>query len=103
MRSKTASTGSISIWGRSGVGRSLPFRLATVLGIGAVATLALGAFTTVDAQAAAPKILYVSQSGLDSGSCTAARSLLNNSPVNARDLSLDGRELMGARTQRIQP
>jgi hypothetical protein len=46
--------------------------LATVLGIGAVATLALGAFTTVDAQAAAPKILYVSQSGLDSGSCTAA-------------------------------
>jgi hypothetical protein len=44
--------------------------------------------------------LGLSVTGVE-GSTT--RRLLNNSPVNARDLSLDGRELMGARTQRIQP
>jgi hypothetical protein len=31
------------------------------------------------------------------------RRLLNNSPFDARDLSPDRRELVGARTKRIQP
>jgi hypothetical protein len=43
---------------------------AATLGAGAVG-LALGAFAPA-AQAAAPKTLYVSQTGLDSGTCTSA-------------------------------
>jgi hypothetical protein len=42
---------------------------ATVLG---AAVLAFGAFAPAAAQAAAPKTLYVSQGGLDSGTCTSA-------------------------------
>jgi hypothetical protein len=42
---------------------------ATALG---AVVLALGAFAPVAAQAAAPKTLYVSQGGLDSGTCPAA-------------------------------
>ena len=44
---------------------------ATVLGAGAV-VLAFGAFAPVAAQAAAPTTLFVSQGGLDSGTCTSA-------------------------------
>jgi len=44
---------------------------AAALGAGA-AVLALGAFTPAAAQAAAPAALYVSQGGLDSGTCTSA-------------------------------
>jgi Bacterial Ig-like domain (group 3) len=40
--------------------------------LGAVAVLAFGAFAPVAAQAAAPTTLYVSQGGLDSGTCTPA-------------------------------
>jgi hypothetical protein len=43
---------------------------ATALGAGAV--LALGIFAPAAAQAAAPKTLFVSQGGLDSGTCTSA-------------------------------
>ena len=43
---------------------------ATALGAGVV--LALGVFAPAAAQAAAPKTLYVSQGGLDSGTCTSA-------------------------------
>src|SRR5579862_7711389 len=42
---------------------------ATALG---AAVLALGAFAPAAAQTAAPKTLYVSQGGLDSGICTSA-------------------------------
>src|SRR5215472_14257592 len=42
---------------------------ATALG---AVVLALGAFSPAAAQAAAPKTLYVSQGGLDSGTCTSA-------------------------------
>jgi hypothetical protein len=44
---------------------------ATVLGAGAV-VLAFGAFAPAAAQAAAPTSLFVSQGGLDSGTCTSA-------------------------------
>jgi hypothetical protein len=44
---------------------------ATVLGAGAV-VLAFGAFAPAAAQAAAPTTLFVSQGGLDSGTCTSA-------------------------------
>src|SRR5260370_10564114 len=40
--------------------------------LGAVAVLAFGAFAPAAAQAAAPSTLYVSQGGLDSGTCRAA-------------------------------
>ncbi len=53
-------------WTRGRAGRYA----ATALG--AVAVLAFGAFAPVDAQAAAPTTLYVSQGGLDSGTCTSA-------------------------------
>jgi len=43
---------------------------ATALGAGAV-VLAFGAFAPAAAQAAAPKSLFVSQGGLDSGACTS--------------------------------
>ena len=43
---------------------------ATALGAGVV--LALGVLAPAAAQAAAPKTLYVSQGGLDSGTCTSA-------------------------------
>jgi hypothetical protein len=52
-------------WTRGGAGRYV----ATALG---AVGLALGAFAPVAAQAAAPKTLYVSQGGLDSGTCTSA-------------------------------
>lgn len=52
---------------------SLPFGLASLAMIGAVTALALGVFTSADAQAAAPKTLYVSQTGLDSGKCTTTK------------------------------
>jgi hypothetical protein len=54
-------------WIRGRAGRFV----APVVGAGAV-VLALGAFAPAAAQAAAPKILYVSQTGLDSGTCTSA-------------------------------
>jgi hypothetical protein len=44
---------------------------ATALGMGAV-VLAFGAFAPAAAQAAAPTTLFVSQGGLDSGTCTSA-------------------------------
>jgi hypothetical protein len=44
---------------------------ATVLGAGAV-VLAFGAFAPAAAQAAAPTTLYVSQGGLDTGTCPSA-------------------------------
>jgi hypothetical protein len=40
--------------------------------LGAVVVLALGAFIPAAAQAAAPKLLYVSRGGLNSGTCTSA-------------------------------
>ena len=40
--------------------------------LGAVAVLALGVVVPAAAQAAAPKTLFVSQGGLDSGTCTSA-------------------------------
>jgi len=40
--------------------------------LGAMAVLAFGAFVPAAAQAAAPTTLYVSQGGLDSGTCTSA-------------------------------
>jgi hypothetical protein len=40
--------------------------------LGAVAVLALGVFAPAAAQAAAPKTLFVSQTGNDSGTCTSA-------------------------------
>jgi hypothetical protein len=52
-------------WTRGHAGRYA----ATALG---AVVLALGAFTPVAAQAAAPTTLYVSQGGLDSGTCTSA-------------------------------
>jgi hypothetical protein len=52
-------------WTRGRVGRYA----ATALG---AVVLALGAIAPVAAQAAAPKTLYVSQGGLDSGTCTSA-------------------------------
>ena len=52
-------------WTRGRAGRYA----ATALGAG---VLALGAFAPAAAQAAAPKTLYVSQGGLDSGTCTSA-------------------------------
>ena len=53
-------------WTRRRAGRYA----ATALGTAAV--LALGVFTPVAAQAAAPATLYVSQGGLDSGICPSA-------------------------------
>ena len=53
-------------WTRGRAGRYA----ATALG--AAAMLALGAVTPAAAQAAAPATLYVSQGGLDSGTCTSA-------------------------------
>ena len=53
-------------WTRERAGRYA----ATALG--AVAVLAFGAFAPVAAQAAAPTTSYVSQGGLDSGTCTSA-------------------------------
>jgi hypothetical protein len=44
----------------------------TATALGAMAVLAFCAFTPAAAQAAAPKTLYVSQGGLDSGTCTSA-------------------------------
>jgi len=52
-------------WTRGRAGRYA----ATALG---AVVLALGAFAPVAAQAAAPKTLFVSQGGLDSGACTSA-------------------------------
>jgi Bacterial Ig-like domain (group 3) len=52
-------------WVRGRAGRYA----ATALGAG---VLAVGAFAPVAAQAAAPKTLYVSQGGFDSGTCTSA-------------------------------
>src|SRR6516225_4905226 len=52
-------------WMRGRAGRYA----ATALGAG---VLAAGAFAPAAAQAAAPKTLYVSQGGLDSGTCTSA-------------------------------
>ena len=52
-------------WVRGRAGRYA----ATALGAG---VLAAGAFAPAAAQAAAPKTLYVSQGGLDSGTCTSA-------------------------------
>jgi hypothetical protein len=40
--------------------------------VGGVVVLALGALTTVDAEAAAPTLLFVSQTGLNAGKCTSA-------------------------------
>src|ERR1700722_12785678 len=40
--------------------------------LGALAALALGVLVPAAAQAAAPKTLFVSQGGLDSGTCTSA-------------------------------
>jgi hypothetical protein len=54
-------------WARGHAGRYA----ATALG--AVAVLALGAFAPAAAQAATPMTLYVSQGGLDTGTCTTAR------------------------------
>jgi len=45
---------------------------ATALGAAALALGAFGAFAPVAAQAATPATLYVSQGGLDSGTCTSA-------------------------------
>jgi hypothetical protein len=53
-------------WTRGPAGRYA----ATALG--ALAALALGVFVPAAAQAAAPATLYVSQGGLDSGTCTSA-------------------------------
>ena len=53
-------------WTRGRAGRYA----ATALAAGVV--LALGAFAPAAAQAAAPTTLYVSQGGLDSGTCTSA-------------------------------
>jgi len=50
--------------------RDLISRAAVAAGAGVV--LASGAFAPAAAQAAAPKTLYVSQGGLDSGTCTSA-------------------------------
>ena len=47
-----------------------PGRESLALVLAAMVPLSLGALNTVDAQAATPATLYVSQTGLDSGSCT---------------------------------
>lgn len=70
MSTNAAGVGNAFTWKRGGFRRSLPFGVASLAVIGVVA-LTLGALTTVDAQAAAPKTLYVSQTGLDSGKCTS--------------------------------
>jgi hypothetical protein len=62
-RTRNAQAGS---WPQGRAGRYA----ATALG--AAAVLALGAFAPAAAQAAAPATLYVSQGGLDSGTCTSA-------------------------------
>ena len=47
-------------------------RRYAAIALGAGAALALGVFAPAAAQAAAPKTLFVSQGGLDSGTCTSA-------------------------------
>lgn len=54
--------------------KRLPVGLAFLsVVLGAAVALTSGGLTTADAQAATPKALYVSQTGLDSGSCTAKK------------------------------
>jgi hypothetical protein len=63
-------------WGGCAV--SNPFGVLTrkwyvAVAVGAVVALTLGALTTVDAEAAAPTLLFVSQTGLNTGKCTSTK------------------------------
>ncbi len=73
MKSESEVVDGLPVW-RSGESRrpSTLARASLAAILGAVTALTLGALTTVNAQAATPRILYVSQTGLDSGTCTSA-------------------------------
>ena len=73
MKSESEVVDGLPVW-RSGESRrpSTLARASLAAILGAVTALTLGVLTTVNAQAATPKILYVSQTGLDSGTCTLA-------------------------------
>lgn len=72
MASKSNVVGGISP-GTQGIARkrSSPGWTSLAVVLAGVTSLTLSALTTVDAQAATPNALYVSQTGLDSGTCTA--------------------------------